>query len=154
VVIATLAHFAPKVNVKSGFPLRSRGNWRPTMPDTELSFSELLNAAYDFNSPPPDLTALAPRKDVVAFIQGFTRERPPSFPTTAIAQDLMRTFGEIDGKALLSWASQLWDDTPLTVEQVDAIWFDPDEAFEPQAWERNLIIHPCQRDAGFRKRQA
>jgi hypothetical protein len=66
----------------------------------------------------------------------------------------MRTFGEIDGKALLSWASQLWDDTPLTVEQVDAIWFDPDEAFEPQAWERNLIIHPCQRDAGFRKRQA
>jgi hypothetical protein len=95
-----------------------------------VKFSEL---AYDyFIKPPSDLSARVSRDDVVAFFQSFSRKHQPHFPTKAIAWDLVRHFGEKDGKALLVWASKLWDERPLTAEDVEGMRWE--DNYTPLAW--------------------
>jgi hypothetical protein len=58
--------------------------------------------------------------------------KPPDHPTTAIAWDLQRTFGESEGRRLLLYASRRWDAKPLRAREVVMLWWD--DEYEPQAW--------------------
>lgn len=98
----------------------------------QTAFSDLLDAAYDFERPPSDSAARASRADVLRYVGAFTIDNPPPIPTTALAWDLQRTFGVRDGQRILLQASRQWDRHPLTGRQILRMWW-PD-GYQPEAW--------------------
>ena len=100
------------------------------------TFTEALNAAYDFNrGGPPDIASRVTRADVDEYIDAHTVERPPDHPTSAIHWDMICTFGESEGRKLLLTASRRWDATPLRPRDFVRklpMWWEDD--YEPQAW--------------------
>jgi putative DNA primase/helicase len=107
---------------------------------TALSFTEQLCLAHDLNRghPPADGHERASRADIVEYIDAFTVDKSPDHPTTAIAWDLQRTFGERDGRRLLLYASRRWDATPLRARDVVKMWWEED--YEPQAWVDEYLV--------------
>jgi hypothetical protein len=95
--------------------------------------STILNLAYDLNRGwSSDPAARVSREDIIEYIHAFSVDRQPDHPTTAVAWDLQRTFGERDGRRLLLCASRRWDKQPLTPRQVVGLrWW---ENYEPRAW--------------------
>lgn len=92
-----------------------------------------FNAAHDFNrGGPPDTSGRVSRDDVLEYIDAHSITKPPGHPTTAIHWDLIRTFGESDGRRLLLRASRQWDANPLRARDIVFRWWDDDH--EPQAW--------------------
>jgi hypothetical protein len=110
------------------------------MSATDLRFTERLCAAYDFNRghPPSDGAERVRRAEIVEYINAFTVEKRPSHPTTAIAWDLQRTFGESEGRRLLLYASRRWDAKPLRAREVIHMWWD--DGYEPEAWVDEYLV--------------
>jgi hypothetical protein len=106
----------------------------------QASFTERLCAAYDFNRgfAPADGAEQVRRAEIVEYINAFTVDKPPSHPTTAIAWDLQRTFGESEGRRLLLYASRRWDAKPLRAREVVHMWWEDD--YEPQAWVDEYLV--------------
>jgi hypothetical protein len=107
---------------------------------TDLSFTERLCAAYDFNRgfAPADGAERVRRTEIVEYINAFTVEKPPSHPTRAIEWDLIRTFGESEGRRLLLYASRRWDAKPLRARDIVFMWWWDD--YEPQAWVDEYLV--------------
>lgn len=103
------------------------------------SISDLLIAAHDLEHPRQPSTARATWDEVVEFIDAFSIDNPPPYPSTVIAWDLQRTFGVRDGRRLLLRASRRWDRVALTPRQVvQKKWSD--DYVEPVAWVDEYII--------------
>jgi hypothetical protein len=97
------------------------------------NFSEQICAAHDFNRGfAPNTLGPISRDDVLEYIDAHTVARSPDHPTTAIHWDLIRTFGESEGRRLLLLASRRWDAKPLRARDIVFKWWDDDH--EPQAW--------------------
>jgi hypothetical protein len=113
VVIATLAHFAPKVNVKSGFPLRSRGKLETQMldittrPDPRFAPIEHLKweAQRGADVVPLDarLAVSIAEIDVESFLR-WHQDDSLFVKAESVGHDLLRLFGDVDGFSLFEWA--------------------------------------------------
>ncbi len=110
------------------------------MSTTAQKFTEQLCAAHDLNRgfTPADGAERATRADVIEYIDAHTVDKSPDHPTTAIHWDLIRTFGESDGRRLLLLASRRWDAKPLRARDIVFKWWDDD--YEPQAWRDEYLI--------------
>jgi predicted P-loop ATPase len=96
---------------------------------------QALCAAYDLEHPHRDHNARVTDADVLEYIDAFSVDKPPHHPTSAIHWDLIRTFGEAEGRRLLLHASRRWDAVPLRARDIVFKWWDNDgEPYEPQAW--------------------
>jgi predicted P-loop ATPase len=103
------------------------------MTATALSFTEQLCAAHDLNCGiAPDPIGQVSRADVLEYIDAFTVDKPPDHPTSAIHWDLIRTFGESEGRRLLLLASRRWDAKPLRARDIVFKWWE--DHHEPEAW--------------------
>jgi hypothetical protein len=105
---------------------------------TVPSFTERLCAAYDLEHPHRDPDARVRRSEVVEYIAAFSVDKRPYHPTSAIAWDLQRTFGESEGRRLLLRASRQWDAKPLRARDIVHRWWDDD--YEPQAWVDEYLV--------------
>ncbi len=107
---------------------------------TDLSFTKRLCAAYDLNrgSAPADGAERVRRSEVIEYIEAYSVEKRPSHPTKVIAWDLQRTFGELEGRRLLLYASRQWDAKPLRAREVVRMWWDDD--YQPQAWRDEYLV--------------
>lgn len=98
-------------------------------------FTEQLNAAYDLEHPHVNAATRVTEADVLAYIDSFTAENPPTHPTSAIAWDLWRTFGARVGRRLFLRAARHWDKDPVSARTViDTFAFGWPADYEPQAW--------------------
>jgi RecA-family ATPase len=106
-----------------------------------MSFTELLCAAHDLNRGfAPDGAARVTREDVLEYIDAHTVPKPPDHPTTALHWDLIRTFGESEGRRLLLRASKQWDAKPLRPRdfvRTLPMWWEDD--YEPVAWKDEYL---------------
>src|SRR5580692_2851536 len=106
----------------------------------DSSFTKQLCAAYDFNRgfASADGAERIRRAEILEYIHAFSVEKPPSHPTTAIHWDLIRTFGESEGRRLLLQASRQWDADPLRARDIVGMWWDDD--YEPRAWVDEYLV--------------
>jgi RecA-family ATPase len=107
------------------------------MTATALSFTETLCAAYDLEHPHRDHDARVTRADVLEYINAASVDKRHAHPTTVIQWDLIRTFGESEGRRLFLQASRQWDAVPLRARDVVFKWWDDDH--EPVAWQDEYL---------------
>jgi hypothetical protein len=105
-----------------------------------LSFTEQLCRAHDLTRgfSPADGAERATRDDVLEYIDAFSIDKRPDHPTSVIAWDLQRTFGESEGRRLLLRASRRWDAEPIRARDVVRTWWEDD--YPPQAWVDEYLL--------------
>jgi hypothetical protein len=99
---------------------------------TPTTFTERFCAIYDLEHPYRDPGARVRPAEVFEYIDAFSVDKPPPHPTSAIEWDLIRTFGESDGRRMLLRASRRWDAKPIRARDIVYKWWDDD--YVPRAW--------------------